>query len=218
MSAASVLSQLRSLVEKAEHLMPKLDKIYPTEEQWSGLHDFSKKLTANATILNNKIQILKETRADRAWKESEKLRAQALACQGDLLTNGRLKQLPVFRRNIITIFEGPKNSKFDSEDIRARKVMTRQRCEKIRQLSHDGILSWAITFAPSLWAGGSMATDIFTCLLDDIEPERPPSWPSVIRETLYMLQEDEEGLQLSLEYENFLKGTVVEFLKQPRAD
>ncbi|KJZ68049.1 hypothetical protein HIM_12560 [Hirsutella minnesotensis 3608] len=206
MSAASVISQLRSLVEKAEHLMPKLNKIYPTEEQWCGLYDLSKKLTTNATILNNKTQVLKKTRADRAWKESEKLRSQALACQGDLLTNGRLKQLTVFRRNIITIFEGPKDSKFDSEDMRARKAMTRQRCEKIRQLSHDGIVSWAITFPPSLWAGGSMATDIFTCLLDDIEPDQPPSWPSVIRETLYMLREDESSLQVSPEYEDFLKA------------
>lgn len=40
-------------------------------------------------------------------------------------------------------------------------------------------------------AGGSMGTDIFTCLLDDVEPDRRPPWPSIVRETLYMLLEDE---------------------------
>ena len=175
MSAAAVISQLRGLLEKANRLIPKLIKIYPNEEQWEILGDISEKLSATAARMENKIQESKESRTERAWKESEKLRSHALECKDDLLTNGQLKQSPVFRRNIVTIVDGPKNSKFDSAEIKLRKTATQQRCEQIRRLSPSGVISWAIAFAPSLWAGGSMATDIFTCLLDEIEPDqRPP--------------------------------------------
>ena len=108
MSAAAVISQLRGLLEKANRLIPKLIKIYPNEEQWEILGDISEKLSATAARMENKIQESKESRTERAWKESEKLRSHALECKDDLLTNGRLKQSPVFRRNIVTIFDGPK--------------------------------------------------------------------------------------------------------------
>ncbi|KAJ6019953.1 hypothetical protein N7522_000028 [Penicillium canescens] len=206
MSAAAVVSQLRGLLEKANLLIPKVSKIYPNEEQWEALGDISKSLTTTATRMENKIRESKESRAERAWKESEKLRSHALACKGELLTNGRLKQPPVFRRNIITIFEGPKDSKFDSEDVKVRKALTRQRCEQIRQLSPSGVISWAMAYAPSLWAAGSMSMEIFTCLLDDIEPNQRPPWPSIVGETLHMLLDDEEFLSASLEYREFLKA------------
>lgn len=186
----------------------KFDKIYPTEDQWNTLCDLSKSLVTAATTIADKIRLLRESRAERAWKDSQKLRQHAMSCKGDVLGNGRLKHSPVFRRNIITIFEGPKESMFDSEDTKIRKDTTRQRCEQIRALSPDGLISWAIAFAPSVWAGGSMATDIFTCLLDDIEPQQQPSWPRVIDETLQMLLKDEVALQKSQEYKDFLEGEL----------
>jgi hypothetical protein len=48
MSAASVLSQLRGLVDKANLLIPKLEKIYPSDQQWEVLGDISKCLTTTA--------------------------------------------------------------------------------------------------------------------------------------------------------------------------
>ena len=51
-----------------------------------------------------------------------------------------------------------------------------------------------------------MSSDVFTCLLDDIEPELVQTWPPVIRDTLHMLMEDEESLKKSPEYQEFLKG------------
>lgn len=206
MSATAVVSQLQGLLEKANLLLPKIAKIYPTEEQWEALGNISKSLATTATRMESKVQESKASRAERAWKESKTLRSHALACKGELLTKGRLKQQPVFRRNIATIFEGPKDSTFDSEEIKCRKASTRQRCEQIRQLNPSGVVSWAMAFAPSLWAAGSMSMDIFTCLLDDIEPDQSPPWPSIVGETLHMLLDDEESLSASLEYREFLKG------------
>ncbi|PYH92243.1 hypothetical protein BO71DRAFT_400732, partial [Aspergillus ellipticus CBS 707.79] len=51
-----------------------------------------------------------------------------------------------------------------------------------------------------------MSADIFTCLLDDIEPDQRPPWPLIVRKTLYMLLEDEEVLSSLLEYREFLKA------------
>jgi hypothetical protein len=117
-----------------------------------------------------------------------------------------LKQPVIFRRNIVTIFEGSKDLRFDSEDVRLRKESTRKRCELIRSLGFDGVISWAMAFPPTVWAGGLMALDVFTCLLDDIEPEMVQTWPPVIRDILHMLIEDEVSLKKSPGYEEFVKG------------
>lgn len=154
----------------------------------------------------DEIRVLKESRTERAWKESEEHKSYAQSSRGNLFAKGRLKQSAVFRRNIITIFEGPKDSRFDPEDVKFRKESTCKRCELIRGLSPDGVISWAMAFAPTAWAGGSMAWEVFTCLFDDIEPELVQIWPPVIRETLHMLMEDEESLKRSPEYDEFIKG------------
>jgi hypothetical protein len=206
MSATTVLSQLKGLLEKTEQLKAKFCKVYPTNDQWDTLSDLSLRLSEAAKMVQDEIRVLKESRTERAWKESEGHRSNAQSSRGDLFAKGRLKHPAVFRRNIITIFEGPRDSRFDSEDVKFRKESTRKRCELIRGLSLDAVISWALAFAPTLWAGGSMASDVFNCLLDDIEPELVQRWPPVIRDTLHMLREDEESLQKSPEYGEFLKG------------
>lgn len=113
-------------------------------------------------------------------------------------------------------FWGQKTSTFDSEDVKFRKESTRRRCEIIRGLCPDGIISWAIAYAPTLWAGGSMSSDVFDCLVDDIEPELVQPWPTVIQETLHKLKEDEETLQKSLEYCEVLSGLTCWSMKQSK--
>jgi hypothetical protein len=134
------------------------------------LTELSLSLSEAAKKVEDEIRMLKESRSERAWKESQEYRFNAQSLRGDLFAKGRLKNPHIFRRNIVTIFEGPKHLKFDTEDLKIRKESTRNRCKLIRGLSPDGVISWAVAFAPTLWAGGSMASDVFTCLLNDIEP------------------------------------------------
>ena len=61
-----------------------------------------------------------------------------------------------------------------------------------------------------------MASDVFTCLLEDIEPELVQAWPPVIRDTLNLLMEDEETLKRSLKYKELLKGESFRSGKIPR--
>jgi len=206
MSAATVISQLRGLLVKAENLPSKFSKVYPSDDQWGTLSDLSVRLLEAAKQIEKDIRVLMESRTERAWEESKAHRSNAPMLTGELLKTGRLKHAPVFRRNIVTIFEGPKDSSFDTEDARIRKVATRKRCELIRGLSPDGVVSWAIAFAPSLWAGGMMASDVFNCLLGDIEPEMAQTWPPIIRDTLYTLRKEEESLKKCSEYDNLLQG------------
>lgn len=141
MSAAVVLSQLKALTEKSEHLRGKFRRIYPTDGQWNTLGDLSSTLLEAATKLHEEVRVLKESRTERAWQESEKHRSFAQQARGDLFSKGRLSQSAIFRRNIVTVFLGPKDSAFDSEDVKFRKDSTRKRCEQIRGLSPDGVIS-----------------------------------------------------------------------------
>ncbi|PVH92396.1 hypothetical protein DM02DRAFT_278269 [Periconia macrospinosa] len=205
MSATSLLSQLKGLLIKSQQLRPKFHNVHPSDDQWDELTKLSLSLSEAAKTIGEEIQTLKQSRSERAWKESEKHRLNAQSLRGDVFAKGRLKNPHVFRRNIITVFNGPKDSKFDSEDVKMRKESTRNRCASIRELGPDGIISWAIAFPPTLWAGGSMASDIFTCLHNDIEPDLVQTWPPVINEMLRLLREDEESLKDSSEYHRFLK-------------
>ena len=89
---------------------------------------------------------------------------------------------------------------------RLRKESTRKRCELIQSLSSDGVISWAMAFPPTVWAAGLMSSDVFTCLLNNIEPEMVQTWPPVIRDTLHMLTEDEVSLKESPGYDEFIRG------------
>jgi hypothetical protein len=208
MSATTVISHLKSLLVKAEEIPSKFAKLYPTDIQWDILKDLGMSFSEAANNISSEIQVLMNSRAERAWKDSEPHRLRVQNLRGELFADGRLKQAHIFRRNIVTIFEGPKDSSFDSEDVKSKKASTRRRCEQIRGLSPDGVISWAMAFQPSVWAGGAMASDTFTCLLNDIGPELIQPWPQIIRETLHKLRKDKESLQKSVHYNNLLKGAL----------
>jgi hypothetical protein len=67
-----------------------------------------------------------------------------------------------------------------------------------------------------LWATGIMGKDIFECLIDDIEPDSALSWPTVIQETIQKLRTDEETLQSSVEYGEFIQGEYVDCMQNGR--
>lgn len=209
MSISAVLSQLKGLVEKAEQLPAKLSKTYPSDDQWETLAKQSVLFSNAASQIQRDIQRLKKSRTMKAQEESKKHISHANSSKGELFATGRLKLQAVFRKNIVMIFEEPRLSVFDSEDTRFRKESTRKRCNVIRSLSSDGIIAWAIAYAQTLWAGGAMASDVFDCLINDIEPEVIQIWPSMIGEILHKLKEDEAYLQTSFEYEEFLKGLFI---------
>jgi hypothetical protein len=79
------------------------------------------------------------------------------------------------------------------------------------------VVSWAILFTLTVWAAGSMPTDIFNYLLDDIELDCRPLWLSIMRETLYILQEDEKALQHLAAYQEFLKGITARTISLSRS-
>ena len=48
-----------------------------------------------------------------------------------------------------------------------------------------------------------MPSDLFDCLVDDIESELVQTWSAVIKDTLYKLRKNDEHLQGSSEYDRF---------------
>ena len=209
MSAAIIIAQLSSLVRDLEAWIAGLNDIPCTNDELSVLDVLGAKLADAATTVQKKTGSFTPSREEQAWKASEKLRSQAQSTIASLIDDGKLERPAVFRRNIVLIFAGPKDSDFDTDDVRSRKVATRLRCERIRKLSPDGVVAWAASYTPTSWAAGSMGKDIFECLIDDIEPEPAQSWPPVIQGTLRKLRSD-EALQNSLEYSEFINGEYMD--------
>jgi len=82
--------------------------------------------------------------------------------------------------------------------------VTRERCERIRNLTRDGLISWAVAFKVSQWSANSMPKDTFSYILAHIEPDKPQIWPSNIHRVLRNLSKG--PLQECQAYSQFLKS------------
>jgi hypothetical protein len=219
--ASSIQSTLERLLDRTNQLKKRLgdNNIKPTEQQWDALLSLSTRLTESVTELQQDLESVKTKRRTDAWNESDDLRMRARHIQNELFSSssssspsssspprakGKFQSLVIFRRNITIIFEGPKASLFDSTKTNIWKELTKKRCQVLKTaLSPDGVVLWALSYSPHLWAGGAMAQDVFDCLVEDIEPDAITSWPPVIVDTLRKLREDEPSLK-STEYGQFL--------------
>jgi len=144
---------------------------------------------------------------EQAWKDSEQHRLQAQVTIAAVIDSRKLRNAAVFRRNIKLIYQGPRQSEFDSKDTTSRKGVIQKRCHKIQQLSPDGIVSWAIAYPPSTWGPCFMSNDMFDCLVEDIDPRDRKEWPEVVPGTLSKLTNGE--LKGCRGLEELLHGKVI---------
>ncbi|PMD61954.1 uncharacterized protein K444DRAFT_359424, partial [Hyaloscypha bicolor E] len=108
-------------------------------------------------------------------------------------------------RNITYFFDCQRDSVVDSDATKARKQLTRERCERICTLSPDGLITWAVAFMPTMWTANLMSKDTFDYVFEHIEPDSSPVWPPDIYHILSGLGA-EEPLQGSHKYHRFLKA------------
>ena len=180
-------------------------RIHPTNDQYNVLETLSLDLSQCAADLPLQVEALKRRRTES--EEGMKLIAQADSARKDLLTTCKLKSRTTFGRNIALFFEGPKDSALDSESVKARKRLTRERCQRISGLGPNSVVSWAVAFTPSLWTANLMSKNTFDHIIEHMEPVDYPTWPSKILEILHALG-TQEPLQGMTKYHNFVRGTV----------
>jgi len=196
----ALAKQTRSLVESLRNT-----RIHTTKEQYDILKALGLEISKAATYLPLQVEALQSRHTES--EEGRKLVAQADSAREDLIATCRLKNRTTFGRNIVLFFEGPKGSPLDSEAVKARKKLTRERCERISGLNPNAVISWAAAFTPSLWTANLMSRNTFDHIMEHIEPEDASVWPSEVRQILHALG-TEEPLQRLKEYHDFLRGTV----------
>jgi hypothetical protein len=209
MSAAIAIAWLSDFVRDLDTNIAGLNDEPCTEDELIALEVLGAKLDDAARAIQKKTGSFSRPREGPAWEASAKLRSQAHSTIASLIDDGKLNSKIVFRRNIIMIFGGPKDSDFDSDQAKSRKSNTRTRCERIRKLSPDGVIAWAASYNPTSWAAGAVGKDIFECLIKDIEPDSIQNWPPFIHEIVQKLRTD-EILQYSLEYDEFVNGEYMD--------
>ncbi|EER41762.1 conserved hypothetical protein [Histoplasma capsulatum H143] len=155
-------------------------KLQPTQEEYKALEAASLKLAKDATNFSEEVQALGKRRTETVYTEGRKLLSTAESTRSDLITSSKLKNRATFIRNIQLFFNGPKGSKLDSAAVKARKRLTRERCEQIRSLGTDEMTLWAAAFAPSQWEANLLPKPTF---------------------------EEEEPLQSSPKFQEYLNGT-----------
>jgi len=215
MTTSTYVSQFDALTKKAESFVQSLRsaKIHPSKDQYTTFKAFSLRLCDAAAAIPVEIEALKKRQAE-SCEEGRKLISQAQLGRNDLT---HLKNRGVFARNMKLFFGGPQDSAIDSDTIKARKRLTRERCDRICKLNPDGLISWAVAFAPSLWTANLMSSKTFDCVEEQIEPQDPVVWPSEIYDVLSALG-DEDPLRGSHKYQEFLKAAEDEKEKAQSAN
>lgn len=206
MTISTYVSQLDALTKKVESFVQSLQtsKIRPSKGQCETLRTLSEGLRDAVAAIPAEIESLKNRWAE-SCKEGQKFVSQAQAVRSDIIRDSHLKNSGIFARNIRLFFGGPQDSVVDSDATKARKRLTRERCERISSLTPDGLISWAITFTPSTWTANLMSNDTFDYVDEYIEPNDPVIWPSEIYRVLSALG-NEEPLKGSDKYREFVEG------------
>jgi hypothetical protein len=207
MTTSKFISRLEALIKKLELLVQSLQcsSFHPSKTQYGALADLGLRLTAAADNLPIQVTALQRRRAEPSFKQGSELLAQAQSEIRDLISTGQLKDRIIFGRNITYFFDGQRDSVVDSDVIKTRKQLTRERCERICTLSPDGLISWAVAFMPTIWTANLMSKDTFDYVFEHIEPEDYHVWPPDIYYILGGLGA-EEPLRGSHKYHKFLEG------------
>jgi hypothetical protein len=207
MTTGKFISQLEALIKKLESLVQSLrcSSFHPSKDQYQTFQGLGVRLTACTTNLPIEIEALKNRLAEPSVEEGRNLIVQAQSEKRDLITTAQLKNRVTFSRNITYFFDCQRDSVVDSDVTKARKQLTRERCERICTLSPDALITWAVAFMPTMWTANLMSKDTFDYLFEHIEPDSSPVWPPDIYHILSGLGA-EEPLRGSHKYHRFLKG------------
>jgi hypothetical protein len=210
MTTGDFITQLTAQISKLESLVRSLQdsSFHPSHHQYQILEALSLRLSAAAAELPAEIAALKERRKGPSSAQGGQLVAQVELSYRDLIATTKLKKPKIFAKSINLFFKGQSDSIVDSNAIKKRKQVTRDRCERICSLSPDGLISWAVAFANTTWEANMMSKDIFEYVLDHIEPDDCRVWPPDVYKILSGLGA-EEPLKDSQKYHAFLKGKLL---------
>jgi hypothetical protein len=207
MTTGRFISQLSAQTSKLELLVQSLQNssFHPSNDQYQILGALSVRLSAAANDLLAQVAALKKRRTESFSAEGQQLIDQAELERRGLITTTQLKNRRTFAKNIILFFKGQSDSVVDSVLTKARKQATRERCERICTLSPDGLIFWAVAFAPTIWTANMMSNDTFDYVFEHITPDECQVWPPDIHNILIGLGA-EEPLRGSNRYDEFLRG------------
>lgn len=184
----SIIHQLKNILQGTEVVEASLHEIHLTQETRTELDMIADRFRALAITIGKTTQSFRPGQDNESWEKTKVQREKAGRALTNVLTQKKFSNLQVLRKNLTTIFCGPVKRQHDSPSLATRKLATEKRCERLRQLSPDGIISWAIGHPCASWAAGVMGNEVFNCLLQNIEPNYIVHWPTQLDEILAELR------------------------------
>ncbi|RAQ70215.1 hypothetical protein AFCA_011034 [Aspergillus flavus] len=193
-----LIVEINSMIEIAKHGRLQLDF-----DQYSSLEAASQELAKIASSFAGEVKELVKRRKHTVILEGQKLLSHAESMKSELWATGKLRNKTTFIRNIQLFFRPPEESKLDNPPVRQRKKLTRERSERIRNLTPDGTITWAAAFIPSVWDSNHLSKSTFDFVVEFLDSHHPRRWPAQVYEVLDTLAA-EQPLQDSPEFKNFL--------------
>ncbi|CZS86051.1 unnamed protein product [Fusarium graminearum] len=200
-----ILNEVADSARTLTDLVIDFDPSKYNEEELSELTRLGEKLEGIGVTLLSKAE------SKYAWQASAGLRFKVATATSKVIAKKEVL-LPVsFRRSIKAIFIGPE-SLLQSQGLwQKRHKNFEKRCQRLRKLSSNAIITWALAFSPNSWLVHNMRNDIFSCLITFAESRPPMMWPSKVHEVLEALQKDPD-LSQNFHYIRFVSDFNIEQL------
>lgn len=198
---AIVLNQVADSAQSLTDLVIGFDPTQCTERELSELIRLGEKLEGVG------ITLLSKAESKYAWEASAGLRFKVAATTSKVIAMEEVLLPKSFRRSLKAIFVGPESLLQSLNLGQSRHKNFERRCKKLRKLSPNAIVTWALTFSPNSWFVHNMRNDIFSCLVTFVESRPKKMWPSKVYELLEGLKRDMDLAQ-NVEYIRFVSGKL----------
>ena len=179
-----------------------------TSDEYNSMEAASLDLAKIANNIADEVKALGKRRKAAVVVEGRKLLSQAESAKLGLMASQRLRSQVLFVRNIQLIFNPPEESRLDSPAVQKRKQSTRERCEKLRNMSPNKTMLWAAAFAPSIWDSNVLQKPTFDFVVEFLEPGDSLQWPTQLYDVLSTLAA-EQPLCHSSDFRDFLTGQYI---------
>ena len=199
--AEIIHGKLRTAVKNAEGIAQhiQITEKFRQQKDIEAISNTIIELQEATTKISESVKRLETVSFAASPKDVEKHLTRIRKTRAAAIQKGGLRKSSPFQQSLKFLF-APEVGTFER-----KSKETQRRCEAIKALGADNLVSWAITLCPDEWAAHVMGRGTFDLLLEQLASDPPVQWPPIIKNMI--------EVALQNEARDFFNGETVSLLQ-----
>ena len=181
--------KLRTAVKNAEGIALHVQTIGKVRQQKEVdiILDAIAELQQATSKISESVKRLETVSFTASQKDVDKHLTRIRNAKAAAIHNGRLRKSLHFQQSLTFLFAA------EDGTLEEKSKETKRRCEAIKALGADNLVSLAITLRPKEWTAHVMNRATFDLLLEQLASDTSVQWPPIIKKTIEMTTKEAEG-------------------------